>query len=258
LGHAPSGLLDGAAANDRLKAWDALAVLGLEGIGMVGVITTWDVLAHPISTIRCFGWGVFFRAIGPWQSKPFLSLLRDSGCFGATASKVPAILERCIGLELRAKRIFKALARTFADEGLLGPFFAGLVEQEQHHADLLGICRGAAIRGGWKAHLFNPWDDYLPRLEQQMDATEAAIYQIDSVDAALQVVVQIESSEINQVFYAALAATDSAFVQKLRPFQEAMEAHMTYLVERLPELSPNMLLACRELRAKFPGVRHQP
>jgi hypothetical protein len=64
-------------------------------------------------------------------------------------------------------------------------------------------------------------------------------------------------SEINQVIHAALAATDSAFVKKLRLFREAMEAHMTYLAERLPELSPSMLLACRELRAKFPGVRRQ-
>jgi len=95
----------------------------------------------------------------------------------------------------------------------------------------------------------------LPRLEQQMDATEAAVSEMDSVEAALQLVVQIESSEINQIFRAALAASDSTFVKKLRPFQEAMEAHMTYLVERIPELSPNMLLACRELRARFPRVR---
>ena len=224
---------------------------------MVGVINHWDILAHPVVTIRCFGWGVFFRAIGPWQSKPFLSLLRDAGRFGAAVSKLPTILERCVGLELRAKRIYKALAKAFADEGLVGPFFAGLVEQEQYHVDLLELCRAAAIRGGWKAHLFNPWDDYLPRLEQQMDAAEAAVSQIDSVEAALQLVVQIESSEINQVFHAALAATDSAFVKRLRPFREAMEAHMAYLVERLPELSPNMLLACRELRAKSSGETFQ-
>ena len=222
---------------------------------MVGVINHWDIVAHPFVTIRCFGWGVFFRAIGPWQSKPFLSLLRDAGCFGAAASKVPTILERCVGLELRAKRIYKALAKAFADEGLVAAFFAGLADQEQYHADLLEICRAAAIRSGWKAHLFNPWDDYLPRLEQQMDATEAAVWKIDSVEAALQLVVQIESSEINQVFHAALAATDSAFVKKLRPFQEAMEAHMTYIVERIPELVPEMMMVCRELRAKFPGVR---
>jgi len=225
---------------------------------MVGVITHWDILAHPVVTIRCFGWGLFFKAIRPWQSRPFLSMLRDTDCFGATASNVPTILERCVGLELRAKRIYKALARTFAHEGLVGPFFAGLVEQEQYHADLLEICRAAAIRGGWKANLFNPWDAYLPRLEQQMEATEATVSEIHSVEAALQLVVQLESSEINPVFYAALGASDSSFVRKLRPFQKTMEAHMAYLAERLPELSPNMLLACRELRAKFPGVRRRP
>jgi rubrerythrin len=225
---------------------------------MVGVINHWDILAHPVVTIRCFGWGVFFRAIGPWQSKPFLSLLRDAGHFGAADSKVPAILERCVGLELRAKAIYKALARTFADKGLVAPFFAGLAEQEQHHADLLELGRAVAIRSGWKAHLFNPWDDFLPRLEQQIAAAEAAVSKVDSVEAALHLVVQIESSEINQVFYAALTATDSAFVKKLRPFRETMEAHMAYLVERLPQLCPNMLLACRELRAKFPAMRRQP
>ena len=106
---------------------------------MVGVITRSDILAHPLATIRSFGWGVFFRAIAPWQSKSFLSLLQDSGHLATAASKLPAILERCVGLELRAKRIYKALASTFADEGLVGPFFAGLAEQEQYHADLLEL-----------------------------------------------------------------------------------------------------------------------
>ncbi len=189
---------------------------------MQGVITGWDILAHPVSTIRCFGWRIFFKAIGPWQHRPFLSLLGDAGFLGTTASNVSTILERCIGLELRAKRIYKALARAFVDEGLVGAFFAGLVEQEQYHADLLELCHAAAIRHGWKVHLFNPWDDYLPRLERQMEASEAAVSGVDSIEAALRLVVQIESSEINQVFYAALAASDSAFVKKLKPFKEAM------------------------------------
>ena len=87
---------------------------------MIGVINHWDILAHPVVTIRCFGWGVFFRAIGPWQSRPFLSLLRDAGYFGTAVSKVPTILQRCVGLELRAKRIYKVLAEAFADEGWWG------------------------------------------------------------------------------------------------------------------------------------------
>lgn len=228
--------------------------LSLKG-SMVGVITEWDILAHPVVTIRCFGWRVFFKAVVPWHDMPFLSLVRDAGFLGTSVSSVPTILERCVDLELRAKRIYRALAKAFYDQGLVGPFFAGLVEQEQFHADLLEVCRAAAIRGGWKANLFNPWQDYLPRLEQQMADTEAAVSTIDSVDAALRLVIQIESSEINQVFYAALAATDVAFVKKLKPFQKAIDAHMSYLVERIPQLSPKLMATTRELRARFPGVQ---
>jgi hypothetical protein len=251
-------LLDVLAGNDILKVGDALPSGFLQEGNMVGVITGWDILAHPISTVRCFGWRVFFKAVAPWQGRTFLSVVRDAGFLAPSASSVPIILERCIALELRAKRIYRALAKALDDQGLAGPFFAGLVEQEQYHVDLLEVCRAAAIRGGWKANLFNPWEEYLPRLEQQMADTEAAMSTIDSVDAALRLVVQVESSEINQVFCAALAATDSAFVKRLRPFRKAMEAHMSYLVEQLPQLSPNLMLATRELRARFPQVRSKP
>ena len=134
-------------------------------------------------------------------------------------------------------------------------FLAGLAVQEQYHADLLEVCRAAARRSGWKPNLFNPWQDYLPRLERQMDATEAVAREISSVEDALQVVIRVESSEINGVFQAALDATDSAFVNRLRPFQKAMEAHIAHIAERIPELCPRLLTACRELRVKFPRVR---
>lgn len=225
---------------------------------MVGVITSLDILAHPIVTIQCFGWLVFFKAVVPWRDTPFLSLVRDSRFMKPTVSSVPSILERCIELELRAMRIYRILAKALDDQGLVGPFFAGLVEQEQYHADLLEIARAAAIRKGWRANLFNPWQDYLPRLERQMDAAETAVCSVDSIDAALQMVIELESSEINQVFNTALAATDAAFVKKLKPFQTAMEAHMHYLVERLPQLSPKLTPACMEMRKKFPPVRSGP
>ena len=82
-----------------------------------------------------------------------------------------------------------------------------------------------------------------------MTAAEAAVREIDSMDAALRLVVQIESSEINEVFNAALAATDATFVKRLRPFRESIEAHMSYIVERISQLSPKLMLTTRELRA---------
>ena len=223
---------------------------------MVGVITAWDILAHPISTIRGFGWRVFFRAVAPWHDGTFLALLEESGLLGGTASKVPTILERCIVLEQRAKRIYEILATALRDQGVVGQFFTSLAEQEQYHADLLEVCRAAAKRIGWKVNLFSPWQDYLPRLEQQMDDVEHVVFDVASTDAALQLVLQIEFSEINEVFRAALAASDAAFVKRLRPFREAMEAHMIYITERLPELSPKLVMACRELRARLPKARH--
>ena len=222
---------------------------------MVGIITNWDVLAHPASTIQCFGWRVFFRAVAPWNDQTFLSVLQDAGFFGGGVSTVPSILDRCIALELRAKRIYEVLAGTFANDDLAEPFFSGLAEQEQHHADLLHVCRAAAVRGRWRAHLFNPWQDYLPRLEQQMEVAEAGVEEIRSIGEALSLVIEIESSEITPVFEAALNATDAAFVKRLKPFRETMVAHMTHIVEQIPELSPPMMVACQELRAKFPFVR---
>ena len=221
---------------------------------MVGVIRGWDILAHPIATIRCFGWRVFFQAVAPWQTRTFLSIVTSGGFPNATAPGIAAILERCIDLEMRAKRIYSALATALEDEGVVAPFFAGLAVQEQYHADLLGLCRAAAVRHGWRANLFGPWQDYLPDLERRMDAAEADLREVDSINAALRLVVQIESSQINAVFAAALLATDAAFIKRLKPFRQAVEAHISYVVERIPELSPHLTVITRELRARFPRV----
>ena len=222
---------------------------------MVGVITGRDILAHPFVTIHCFGWQVFFKAIAPWQNETFLSLVQSAESLSEPIAKVPGLLDRCINLELRAKRIYTALGKSLDEEGLVGPFFAGLARQEQQHADLLELCRSLAVRGNWRENVFSPWETFLPQLERQMDAAEAAVPEIDSVDAALQLVVEIELSEVNEIFRAVLVATDAAFVKKLKPFQEAMEAHMIYIMERLPELSPNLILASRDLQTRFPELQ---
>jgi hypothetical protein len=225
---------------------------------MVGVITGWDVLSHPVVTVRCFGWRIFFRAVVPWQGRTFLSLLQPAAFSRPANSNVQTILERCVALELRAMRIYSVLAEAYDDQESVGPFFAALARQEQCHADLLEVARVAAIRRGWTTSMFSPVQDYLPRLEREMEAAEWAVREIDSIDAAFRLVIQIESSEINQVFNTALAATDTAFVKRLRPFKEAMESHISYIVKRIPPLSPNLTMLSRELRARFPQTRSEP
>ncbi len=191
---------------------------------MMGAITTWDIFSHPISTIRCFGWRTFFRAMLPKHGRTFLSLLEQDGYFRPAASPASTILDRCIALELQAKRAYEILAAAFDGQGAAGQIFTGLAVQEQYHVELLQVCRAAAVRNGWKIKLFNPWQDYLPPLEEQMHAAVAAAREVSTIDDALQLVIRIESSEINVVFQTAVAATDSDFVKRLKPFQEAMEA----------------------------------
>ena len=71
-----------------------------------------------------------------------------------------------------------------------------------------------------------------------MREAEALVSAVNDVDDAMRLVVQIELSEVNQIFLAAMAASNSPFVKKLRPFQKAVETHISYIATQLPKLRP--------------------
>ncbi len=100
---------------------------------------------------------------------------------------------------------------------------------------------------------FNPWENYLPSLQQHMDEIEASLYHVGSLDDAFRLVVQIESGEINRVFQAVLASCNSAFVKRIAAFRKAVKQHISYIAKRLPELDSRLMMAARELRALFPS-----
>ena len=218
---------------------------------MDGVIRSRDILAHPITTIRCFGWRVFFKAALPWRHKTLLSLLQEGQYFGDARRKAPELFRRCIGVEWQAKRIYAAFARVFVESRSASRFFEILAQQEQEHAELLEVCQTIAGRSGWKAEPFALWHDLLPRLEQRMQTMESSLSRVGSLDDALRLVIQIESSEINEVFHGVVAATNSTFVQKLKPFRDAIDLHVAYISRRMSELAPLLTEACQELRDQF-------
>ena len=82
---------------------------------MVGVIRKRDILAHPVVTIRCFGWPVFLRALAASRQQTFLSLLVECSALRPPKVKVPELLGHCVELELRAKRVYESLAERFAE-----------------------------------------------------------------------------------------------------------------------------------------------
>lgn len=216
---------------------------------MVGVISKRDILAHPVVTIRCFGWPVFFKALVAGRGQTFLSLLCEAGALRPATVEVPELLGHCIELELRAGRIYERLAQQFAGQDRVRRFFQTLAEQERSHAELLELCRQTAGRAGWLEEKFAPWRDAVPRLEQQMGEAEAAAYGLDELADALRLVIHIEGSEINDVFAGTVSATDSDFVRTLRAFHTAGTTHIGYISDRIPEFDPQLASECRSLRA---------
>ena len=218
---------------------------------MLGAICTQDILLHPFVTVRAFGWGVFFRAVFAGQGDTFLSLLRRDGVFASPpAANELEIVERCVSLELQAAALYRSLAERFADSMALSEFLHELAAQEQQHADLLGVCAALARRGRFLSDP-RPWHDYVPLLERQLQHAVASLDRIGSIDDVVQLILQVEGSEINRVFLGVVEVTDSPFVKRLGPFRRAVRRHIDYICKRISTLTPSAMLTCRELRARY-------
>jgi hypothetical protein len=207
---------------------------------MIGAIRTWDVVSHPLVTVQCFGWMTLVRAMLAGRKQTFLSLLSNNALISPAEPEAAAILKQCIDLELRAENIYLTLAHTTIEQPALTLFFTTLAEQEQEHADLLRLCAAASKQNEWWLHVLRSWRDDVIRLDREMCEAEAAVSAIDDVDDAMRLVARIELSEVNQVFLATMAASNSPFVKKLRPFQKAVRTHISYIAAKLPELAPNL------------------
>lgn len=107
------------------------------------------------------------------------------------------------------KRIYETLSEHFSATTKLKAFLTDLAQQEQDHAHLLETALIASRLGTWQGNFFDSWQECIPRLEHQMQQIESSLGSIRTVEAALQVVTQIETSEINDVFQAILAASNS-------------------------------------------------
>lgn len=161
------------------------------------------------------------------------------------------LVERCIKLELSAKKIYQRLAEQFAGCESVGNFFGTLARQEESHAQLLELCRAIANRTLWIGERFTTYRDCIPRLERQMESFESSMGAIEHSADALRLVIEIESSEVNQVFGSVVAASGSDFVRNLLVFQTAAEDHVGYICEKIPELEPDLTEECRELSDRF-------
>ena len=213
---------------------------------MLGSIGKSDVLAHPAVTIRCFGWKVFVKSLVAGRNETFLSILTREGAFGPASHSVFEIVRRCVGLEQAAQRIYASLAAEFRQDSVR-EFFETLAQQEGEHAELLELCRVAAMRGAWDGRCLDPWRENVPYLERRMREAEAKRRAVKSPADAFWLTVEIESSEINQLFEAVVAATDSEFVRKILRFRSLAREHLDYIRQTIAEFEPSLTSMCERM-----------
>jgi rubrerythrin len=204
-----------------------------------------------VITVRCFGWKIFFKALLSGRHQTFLSLLAETDVLRLAPEKLPELVDRCIGLELCAERIYESLARRFDRLESVEDFFATLAHQESGHAELLDLCRAATDREEWDGKHFDTWRDAVPGLQEQMREAEFRANSLDSLSDALRLVIQIESSEINRIYSGIMEASDSEFVRTLRVFHDAGVDHISYICNRVPEMDPELRDACWKLRDEY-------
>jgi hypothetical protein len=214
---------------------------------MVGVICKWDVLAHPLVTIRCFGFRVFMRTLIAGRNDAFLSILRQYGPLGPSGETVLETMQRCIRLELIAKKAYESLARTFGSMELVREFFETLARQEQEHAELLELCRIVAGQSRRGVGFSDSWRDRVLCLERQMREAEVKLRAVKSTADAFWLTIEIESSEINQVFEGIVAAIDSEFVREFQVFRSAGREHLSYVAETITALEPSLKPHCQRM-----------
>lgn len=220
---------------------------------MVGAICTWDVLSHPVVTIQCFGWRVFFRAVfSGSENVSFLAILAETGAFSRPRVPPPEFIDRCISLERRVMKLYDALSRRYERRQAVREFFEDLANQEQQHADLLELCRAAAGRGRWREPVFDPWKRVVPQVEQHLKEAEISLSRPGELADVLRLVIELEASQINGVFAGIVQATDSRLLTKLDAFRSAVHDHLAYIQERIPVLEPALAGACQVLQGSSP------
>ncbi len=218
---------------------------------MVGVIRKWEILSHPIVTIQCFGWRVFFRCLFARRNQTFLSLLTQARVFEQPLKSVAEFISQCIGLERQLMKVYESLSRRYAGNERITEFYDRLTHQEQDHAELLELCRAAASRGRWQERCWDRWRETVPETEKQLKKAEGSLEQVQSLTDSLRLVLEVESTQINRLFVGVVEATDPRLGQKFQAFRNAIKDHLGYICEQIPVLDPTLLEACQALRAKI-------
>ena len=206
---------------------------------MQGIIRKRDVVAHPVVTIQCFGWKLFFRTLVADHDRTFLELVGEHS-FPERGYRAPNLVARSAGLERRAMGVYLTMARRNAEDAALYGFFSALADQESSHAELLELCATATSPEQWESEELSRWQTLLPGLETAMSEFEQAASTVEGRHQSLELMTRLESSEINDLFHGVVGASSSEFVRALHAFKSAEKEQGAFICSMLPSLDPSV------------------
>lgn len=214
---------------------------------MLGAICKRDILAHPVVTVRCFGWVVFVRAVCAGANTTFLSLLAESPAMRPPRPSGESVLDECIALERRIGAIYAGLAERLAGEPAVAEFLRNLAAQEEGHAELLTICRDVFAGDRWEERLVDACRPVVRTLALSVAGAERRVAALSGGREALELVLELESTEVNRVFRRVVTTHGSPFVQRLGRFQAAGREHTEYVRDVLVRLLPDLAVRCQQV-----------
>lgn len=206
---------------------------------MQGIIRKRDVVAHPVVTIQCFGWKLFFRTLVADHDRTFLELVGED-TFPKRGYRAPNLVARSAGLERRAMGIYLNIARRNSQDPQLCAFFSTLADQESSHAELLELCASATSPEQWESDELTRWQEVLPGLETAVSEFEQAASTVEGRHAALELMSRLEGSEINDLFLGVVGASSSEFVRAVHAFKHAEKNQDAYIARMLPSLDASV------------------
>jgi rubrerythrin len=215
---------------------------------MLGAIKKHDIVAHPLLTIRCFGFRVLWKTLTAPSNSTFLTVLTANLAVKPAHHDANGVFSRCIELERMTQQIYVRLAERFPEAPEARRFFELLARQEEQHAELLGVCHHEAGRCGWDQECNESLERVIPQTKLQIELAIGRAECVETVREALGLVLEVvEMSEIHLAFLSLIAATDSDFVRFLPAFQRATRSHLDFVARQIRDMAPFYTERCNEL-----------
>jgi hypothetical protein len=207
---------------------------------MQGVITRVQVLAHPIVIVESFGLKVLVRALLSGGDETFLEIVRrcaeEEAHLGMHELHLARTVKRFVGFECRVGDLYRALAERFSRTPDAAEFFGTLSRHEEGHAIVLSRVRRELRKG-------RLWKESKELHAAAVDAFEARLAAVEdevgrgvTLARALELVEEIEGSELNVVFDTLNGSVDMRSRARFERFFVLTRRHLAYCREQLERL----------------------